>query len=85
MPGGDLSSMLAECGCIAEVDTDDIERFEPVPAAKCDKECMSDASQLCGGRDVSAGERYASVYKSEDRTRSLHFAGKGREIGRAHV
>jgi hypothetical protein len=34
---------------------------------------MSDAAQLCGGRSTSLGERYASVYKTDDPDRSLHY------------
>ena len=72
-----LSGITQECGCLAAVDTDDVDAFEPVPTERCDAECTSDAGQLCGGRSVSLGERYSSVYATEDRTRSLHYQYEG--------
>ena len=71
------SGITQECGCLADVNTDDTDKFEPVLADACNAECASDAAQICGGRSVSLGERYASVYKTEDTSRSLHYAFAG--------
>lgn len=68
-----LYGIAQECGCLAEVDTDDPDKFEPVSKQKCNAECTSDAAQLCGGRSTSLGERYASIYRAEDADRSLHY------------
>lgn len=72
-----LSGITQECGCLLDVDTEDQDRFETVPNDRCSAECTSDAAQLCGGRSVSLGERYASVYACEERGRSLHYQYEG--------
>ena len=68
-----LSGITQECGCLREVDTDNIDKYEAVAKEKCSAECTSDAQQLCGGRSTSLGERYASVYKASEPDRSLHY------------
>ena len=72
-----VSGITQECGCLDEVDTDDQDKFEMVPKSRCSAECTSDGEQLCGGRSVSLGERYANVYKCEDPDRSLHYEHDG--------
>ena len=54
------------CACLEELADDQIDNFIPQEVPLCNAPCPGNPSQLCGGRDVSKGYRFASIYRSVD-------------------
>ena len=54
------SGVTTECGCLPTIDDESISQ---VPTM-CDAPCPGAREQLCGGRDVHRGMRFATIYKS---------------------